>query len=102
MPPLSPMPGWTSGDVCSERTASERTRVGTLAGGFCFPFGRGNGFRHFVCRSVTVLVAEGFVDLDEGLLLVLVDVGVWPDLSDEGDGAVASLEDAGPHVQGLG
>src|SRR3954471_1994801 len=101
MPPLSPMPGWTSGDVCNERTASERTRVGTLAGRFCFPFGHGNGFGHFVCRSVAVLVAEGFVDLDEGLLLVLVDVGVAPDLADEVGAAVACLEDAGPHVQRL-
>src|SRR3954451_5910002 len=99
MPPLSPMPGWTRGDVCSERTASERTRSGTLPGELCFPFGDARGL---VLCGVPVLMTEGLVDPDEGLLLVLVDVRIAADLGDEVGARVPCVEDPGPDVQRLG
>src|SRR3954451_9194844 len=93
MPPLSPAPGWASGDVWSERTASVRTKAQTLSGD-----GRFLDWR----RRAGVLVLERLVDAHEGLLLILADVRVPPDLADEVRPAFALLEDAGPYVQGLG
>src|SRR5688572_23259620 len=46
-----------------------------------------------------VLVPEGEVHLDEGLLLVLVDVGIAEDLAHEVVLGVALLEDSRPDVQ---
>src|SRR4051812_38921346 len=103
MPPLSPTPGWTSGDVCRERTASERTRCRTLAGEFRFPFGHLHRFLgRFGPGDVAVLVPEGLVDPDQGLLLVLVDERITPDLRHEIRLPVAGIEDAGPDVERLG
>src|SRR4051812_8732699 len=93
MPPLSPAPGWASGDVWRERTASVRTRWQTLPGGGRFLDRRGG--------AALVLVLEGLVDAHEGLLLVLADVGIPPDLADEVGSALPLLQDPGPDVERL-
>src|SRR3712207_5295248 len=85
MPPLSPAPGWTRGDVCMESMASRRMVGGTLPRSV----------------AVAVLATERVVDADQRLLLVLVQVRVAEDLTDQVGGAGALLEDAGPDVQRL-
>ena len=50
---------------------------------------------------VLVLVPERRVDPDQGLLLLLGELRVPADLAHQ-IGALALLEDAGPHVEGLG
>src|SRR5205085_12380552 len=122
MPPPSPDPGWASGDVCSERTASERTtddkpnrtrqvfeKPALGAGGrwfLAFDGGRGGRLDRRVgdvgALQAFVLVLERDVDLNEGLLLGLGDGGVAQDLADQVVFALALLEDAGPHVERLG
>src|SRR4051812_1575023 len=97
MPPPSPNPGWASGDVCSERTASLRTMGGTLPSASLFPTGIGSGH-----EQAFVLVAERGVHLDERLLLRLGERWVAQDVADQVVLAFALLEDASPHVQRLG
>src|SRR3954447_7083631 len=122
MPPPSPEPGRASGDVCRERTASERTAVdkpnelGQVSrtrlrpGGRClFALDGRWRLRRLVGRvaelgalQALVLVLERDVHLDERLLLGLGDRGIAQDLTDEVVVAFALLEDAGTHVQRLG
>src|SRR5438270_7705833 len=106
MPPPSPEPGRASGDVCSERTASERTAVdkpnelGQVSrtrlrpGGRCLFALDGSRRRRRLRRLVgrvaelaalqaLVLVLERDVHLDERLLLGLGDRGIAQDLTDE-------------------
>src|SRR3712207_5768626 len=85
MPPLSPAPGWTRGDVCIESMASRRMVGGTLPRSV----------------AVAVLAPERAVDAHQRLLLVLVQVRVAQDLADEVGGAGALLQDPGPDVQRL-
>src|SRR5256885_632032 len=100
MPPPSPAPGWASGDVCNERTASLRTTGGTLPGWALFPACRGwVDARH---EHALVLVPERGVDLDERLLLRLGQRRIAEDVADEVLLAGALFQDAGAHVEGLG
>src|SRR5690606_7862302 len=94
MPPLSPAPGWASGEVCIESIASRCMVGGTLSGAF--------GGTPGAVRHVAVLPTERVVDAHEGLLLVLGQVRVAEDLADEVGGARPLLEDPGPDVEGLG
>src|SRR5438270_13204763 len=127
MPPPSPDPGWASGEVCRDRTASERTAddkangtypafekpvLGCLgAGGRCFlAFDGGCGVGGRPCSRLEplvgdvgalqafVLVLEGEVHLDEGLLLGLGNGGVAQDLAGQVVLALALFEDAGAHI----
>src|SRR3954463_15284568 len=72
MPPLSPTPGWTSGDVWKERTASRRTTGQTLPKPRRFPLGRVRPRARLRRGLVGLLLGdEGLVDPHEGLLLLL-------------------------------
>src|SRR5688500_8159738 len=112
MPPLSPVPGWISGDVCSERTARARTTGETLPSGWRFPpvhigggerrlGGRGGGLRD-EDPGLLVLVEERLVDAQQRLLLLLGDRAIAQDGTHEVIVALALLEDAGAHVERLG
>src|SRR5436309_6357901 len=110
MPPPSPEPGWASGDVCIERTASERTAEGKAnecgrvsrtplcGGGRRFLALAGRRRRRWFLRrrrwflrrrrelgalQALVLVLEGDVHLDQRLLLGLGDRRVAQDLVDQ-------------------
>src|SRR5438105_4647217 len=100
MPPPSPVPGWASGDVCSERTARLRTTAETLVGDrfflACRGLARGRG------QHALVLVLERLVHLDQRLLLGLGDRRIAEDLADQVVLALALLEDARLHVERLG
>src|SRR5438445_12962395 len=99
MPPPSPVPGWASGDVCSERTARLRTTAETLVGDRFFLAGPTLAGRRG--QRALVLVPERLVHLDQGLLLDLGDRRVAEDLADEVVLALPFLEDAGLHVERL-
>src|SRR5437764_1502087 len=101
MPPPSPAPGWASGEVCIERTASLRTIGATLLSRLFFPFAvrpAHAGRDH----AVLVLVAERQIDAHERLLLVLGQVRVAEDVARQVVLGVALLEDAGPDIERLG
>src|SRR5438445_1553533 len=99
MPPLSPDPGWTRGDVWSERMARVRKRGATLPVGPAY--GRGSSMVG-ADRDVVVVVLERLVDLDQRLLLSFGDAGVAQYLADQVVLASALFEDASSHVEGLG
>src|SRR5437660_9267962 len=96
IPPPSPAPGWASGDVCSERTASLRTMGGTLPSASLFPVCLGAGNEHAL-----VLVAERGVHLDESLLLRFGERGIPQDVADEVVFSLAFFENPRPHVERL-
>src|SRR5580704_120414 len=131
MPPPSPVPGWANGDVCRERTASRRMAVrsyrrspkclrrggprrsgaGDAAGGARrlrrpdrSGGGRGLGLLPGAGLAALVLVvaAEGEVDADEGLLLLLADRLVGQDGAGQVERAGRRLEDPRLHVERLG
>ena len=95
MPPLSPVPGWANGDVCTLSIATRRTDIGADVIGQIRaserPRGRG-----------PPLVLEGVVDLEEGLLLAVGQGRITVDRLFEAGVRVALLEDPGPHVERLG
>src|SRR5579875_257808 len=101
MPPPSPVPGWASGDVCRERTARARTGVTlpTVAG--VAPRLR-RAPAAAVGVAVAVLAAEGGHDVDEAALLVVGEGAVGEDGVDQVAFVEALLQDARPHVEGLG
>ena len=84
------LPGWASGDVCRERTASRRM-MGTAGGQrSASPSSSSSG-----PSAALVLVAERVVDADQGLLLLLGEVRIAADLAHQ-IGALPLLEDARP------
>src|SRR5919201_860077 len=83
MPPLSPAPGWASGDVCIEKTATRRTGIGT--GGYpstvarcLWPFRASARFGVSI-GVIGVLGLERPIDLDQDLFLSVADRGVADD-----------------------
>src|SRR2546423_7070696 len=97
MPPPSPAPGWASGEVCSERTASLRTVDGTLSSASVFLVGVRSRD-----EDTLVLVAERGVDLDERLLLRFGERRIPQDVAHEVVFARPFFEDPGADVQRLG
>src|SRR5881275_426488 len=73
MPPLSPTPGWTSGDVWKERTASRRTTGQTLPSGSGFPL------VDLTCAARPLLGHERLVDPHQCLFLLLGELSVVED-----------------------
>src|SRR5215210_2181561 len=99
MPPLSPVPGCTRGEVWSESTATRRTgdhRTQAVRSG-C-----GRAARLVLGLRAAVLVHEGLVHAEEGLLLGLGQPLAVEDGLDDVAVALTGVEDAGPHVEGLG
>src|SRR5688572_23250564 len=92
MPPLSPVPGWASGDVWKERTASRRTTGQTLPSGSGFP-----RRRFFSLR----LAHEGGVDAQQRLLLLLGQQRIAQDRHGDVLGALSLLEDPSTDVERL-
>src|SRR5262249_59603416 len=93
MPPPSPVPGWASGDVCSESIATLEGDIRRLI---------------LVTALLALLrAAHGAVEVDQHLLLTVVEVGR------RADGVlqiarwrqvlgVPRVEDPGPDVEALG
>src|SRR3712207_749464 len=87
IPPPSPTPGWATGEVCSERTATLRTGMQRILGAGRSGLGR---------------ALERPVDLDEHLLLALADRRVTQDFGHEIGVTLPGLENPSSHVERLG
>src|SRR5215203_4013413 len=99
MPPLSPTPGCTRGEVWSESTATRctgdhRTQAGDS--------GRRRPPGLVLALGPAVLVHEGLVHPEQRLLLRLGEALAAEDGLHHVALAFAGVEDPGPHVQRLG
>src|SRR5215210_4030338 len=99
MPPLSPTPGCTRGEVWNESTATRRTGANRTQRALS---GCGRAPGPVLAVGPGVLVHEGLVHAEEGLLLGLGDALAAEDGLHHVAVPLPGVEDPGPHVERLG